>query len=79
MKVEPLVADVGEKITLTGSVKTVNGDPVPDALVSLEMGIDKKPWTQFATTQTDPQGEYVTSTTFDKPGKFLIRANFFGA
>ena len=60
IKADPAEADVGEKISFTGLVRTVDGEPVQNASVYIETAINRKIWTlllgyeQTATAPTSP-------------------------
>ena len=42
---DPAEADVGEKISFTGLVKAVDGEPVRNGTVYIETAINRKIWT----------------------------------
>jgi len=60
IKADPTEADVGEKISFAGLVRTVDGEPVQNASVYFETAINRKIWTlllgyeQTATAPTSP-------------------------
>ena len=70
---------MGEKVRFTGRVKTVEGEPVGNAIVNVETSITEKMWTPLVTAQTDRDGAYTAGVAFHKPGKFFVRARFPGA
>ena len=72
-------AEVGQKIGFYGSVKTGDGDPVPNVSLDVESSTDEKIWTRLARAHTDRRGDYAIKIAFAEHGKFWVRASFPGA
>ena len=79
IKADPTEADVGEKISFAGLVRTVDGEPVQNASVYFETAINRKIWTLLARVRTDRHGAYSANVVFPKRGRFFVRAKFPGA